>query len=184
MAGGESKRFGSNKAFALLDGIPLVEHVVGVVSGIFRTCVLVTNTPEQFAYLNVPMIGDLYHNAGPLAGIHAALTTIEEPAAFVAGCDMPFLEEKVIRYLQAVASGWDVVIPWLANGPEPICAVYHKSALPVIKTSLENGGNKISDIFDRLRVRRVTESEILALVPNLSSFRNINYQEDLYNSRN
>ena len=49
LAGGKSTRYGENKAFAELDGVRLIDRVVGVLSRVFRSVYIMTNTPEDQA---------------------------------------------------------------------------------------------------------------------------------------
>jgi molybdopterin-guanine dinucleotide biosynthesis protein A len=181
MAGGPSSRFGSNKALALFKDKPVIQHVAETISPLFPDCLLSTNTPEAYSFLNLPTVQDIYPNAGPLGGIHAALNAIDKPRCFVVGCDMPLIDPRLIRYLCTLAEqdDWDAVLPWPASGPEPLCAVYNKSGLPVIEKNLRQGNLKLSDTVSKLRIRRVMEVEILAIGADLTTFRNINRPEDL-----
>ena len=112
LAGGESRRFGSNKALALLHGKPLVQHVTETVSSVFNDCLLVTNSPEQYDFLNIPMIKDRYQDKGPLAGIHAALRHTGKAWVFVIGCDMPAVTPDLISFLCSLVHGdFEAVIP-------------------------------------------------------------------------
>ena len=181
MAGGLSSRFGSNKALANFNGKPVIQHVADTLSPLFPSCLLATNTPEAYAFLGLPTVEDIYRNAGPLGGIHAALNSIAEPRGFIVGCDMPLLDPLLIRFLCTLAEQeeWDVVLPWPASGPEPLHAVYNQSALPVIEKNLKQRNRKVSDTLAELRVRRVKETEILTIVADLTTFHNINRPEDL-----
>ena len=181
LAGGVSSRFGSNKALALLDRKPVIRHVADILAPIFPTCLLSTNTPEAYAFLGLPTVADIFPRSGPLGGIHAVLNAIVEPRAFIVGCDMPLLDPFLIRFLCTLAeqNDLDAVLPWPVSGPEPLCAVYSRSALPVIEKNLKKGNWKVGDNLEELRVRRVGEKELLAIVADLSSLHNINRPEDL-----
>lgn len=179
LAGGSSSRFGANKALALLDGKPLIEHVAETLSSLFSELLLVTNTPDAYEFLGWPMTGDIITNSGPLGGIHAALHTITAPRAFVVACDMPLIDERLIRYFCSLPGDWDAVLPRLEKGLEPLFAVYHKKALPVITENLENQQRKVSKIFAQLLVREVDKKEILTVNGDEESFRNINRPDDL-----
>jgi molybdopterin-guanine dinucleotide biosynthesis protein A len=179
LAGGASSRFGSNKALALLHGVPIIRHVAATLEKIFPQHLLVTNSPDTYRFLGWPMIGDIHAASGPLAGIHAALLNIGGSQAFIAGCDMPRLDARLIAYLCGLAGDWDVALPWLDTGPEPLCAVYRKSCLPVISRQLQEKQGRIRFTLDLLRLRKVSQAEILAVAGDLSSFHNINRPGDL-----
>jgi len=180
LAGGRSSRFGSNKALADFRGIPLIRQVSDLMDSLFPERLLITQTPEIYRFLGWPTRPDLIPGQGPLGGIHAALTAVSAPRCFIAACDMPFLNPGLISYLCAQAGEeWDVVVPCLDQGLEPLHAVYRKSALAVIEENLRGGQKKISTCFEQLRVKKVTQAEIGKIVPDLITFCNINRHEDL-----
>lgn len=179
LAGGASSRFGSNKALTPLAGKPLIGHAAATLDHLFPAHLLVTNTPDVYRFLHWPTAADHFQQAGPLAGIHAALTAIATSRAFIAGCDMPMVNEPLIRLLCDLAGNWDAVVPWPGGRPEPLYAVYHRDCLEAIAAQLAAGERKIGRIFPLLRIRRVTEAEILAVVPDLSTFCNVNRPGDL-----
>ncbi len=156
LAGGRSRRFGSNKALALYRGRPLIAHVAWTMTGLFSEKLLVTNQPEQYAFLGWPMTGDLIREAGPLAGIQAALRRIEHKRAFVVACDMPVIDPAVILRLCRYPGDWDVVLPnW-----EPLHAVYHRRILAAVDAALARGEGKISCLLASLRVRALNAAEL------------------------
>ncbi|OGQ98237.1 MAG: hypothetical protein A2505_10590 [Deltaproteobacteria bacterium RIFOXYD12_FULL_55_16] len=179
LAGGKSSRFGSNKALALHQGAALIQGIALKLAGLFPETLLITNTPEDYAFLDWPMAADQYPGCGPLAGIHAALRTISQPRAFVCGCDMPRLNQDLIRFLCGLPGDHELALPWLPEGPEPLYAVYSKKALPVMEENLAHNQCKIGSLYERLRLRKVTGEEILQVLPDLTTFANINHQHDL-----
>jgi len=180
LAGGRSSRFGSNKALVLIDHKPIIQRIAELMTGLFSECLLVTNTPAEYAFLSLPATHDRYPGLGPLAGIQAALLQISTPRAFIVACDMPYLSRELIRYLCALhGEKYDVIIPWLKRGQEPLFGVYHKSSLGVITTCLQQRNCQIIRALEDLRVKRVSEPEILAITGDLTCFKNINRPEDL-----
>lgn len=179
LAGGKSSRFGSNKALALHQGDALVEGISRRLAALFPETLLITNTPEEYGFLGWPMAKDLYPGCGPLAGIHAALRTVSQPRIFVCGCDMPLVNPDLIRFLCELEGAHDIVLPWLDEGPEPLYAVYSNKTLPIIEEQLSKNQYKIGMVFEKLRIRKVTPEEILQIVPDLTTFQNINHQHDL-----
>jgi len=180
LAGGRSSRFGSNKALALVDGKPLIQRIADLLATLFPECLLVTNTPAEYEFLSLPVTHDRYQGYGPLAGIHAALLQISTPRAFVVACDMPNLSPELIKYLCSINDQeYDVIIPWLARGQEPLFGVYHKRSLAVITSHLQQKDCQIIRALEDLQVRRVREPEILAITGDLACFKNINRPADL-----
>jgi len=179
LAGGQSRRFGSNKALARLGGCRLVEHPAVILAELFDQRLLITNTPELYTFLDWPTTPDLSPGGGPLAGIEAALRHANTPQIFVVGCDMPYLDRALITHLYSLAGDHDAVIPVTARGPEPLHGVYSQTALPAISAALAIGTRKLQLVLADLQVREVSETEMLAVSANaLRSFSNINTVED------
>jgi FdhD protein/molybdopterin-guanine dinucleotide biosynthesis protein A len=179
LAGGKSSRFGSNKALAFFQGKPLISHAAELFSRLFSETLLVTNNPETYAFLGWPMTGDIFVGSGPLAGIHAALNKVASPQILVIGCDMPLIQEPLIRLLCRESAGWGVVVPELKQGLEPLCAVYQKSCLTVIEGNLNEGQRKLNRLFEQLQTKKIPEPILRQADPKLLSFENINRLPDL-----
>lgn len=180
LAGGASSRFGSNKALALWRGKPLIQHVRDTMASVFSECLLVTNAPEQYTFLNLPMIQDRFQNMGPLAGLHAALSHTDKTWIFVMGCDMPAVPPGVIVFLCNFAKDdWDAVIPWPKTGPEPLCGLYRKSALAKVEMQLQHNEAQLMELLQKIAVRKVEAVELHRVTDSSEIFVNINREQDL-----
>ena len=86
LAGGQSSRFGSDKAVALIDGLPLIDHVV---MGLFRATDHLVIAGREWR--DFEMVADgAYAGQGPLAGLLAALQLAKArgfDAVLSAACD-------------------------------------------------------------------------------------------------
>ena len=175
LAGGASSRMGSNKALLRLGGIPLIERVYQTMNGLFDDILIVTNTPEAYAFIPCRTVADLYPGAGSIAGLHAGMTASSTERIFVAACDMPFLNSSLIRMLCGYDLQAEAVVPLNDEGFfEPLHAVYAVSAREKARQVIEHGDRSILILLDRLRTvlipRQVTRS-----IPGAGeSFRNIN----------
>jgi molybdopterin-guanine dinucleotide biosynthesis protein A len=179
LLGGKSSRYGSNKAFVEIDGIRLIDRVAAVMKSIFRHVVLLTNTPEEYAYLHMPMVGDLVKGFGPMGGIYTGLMTLSGEAGFFVACDMPFLKEKLIRHMVDVRKDFDAVVPRVDWMLEPLHALYLKKCLPVFHEAIQRNQHQIVKCLAGMRVRYVDEEELRFWDPDLRSFFNINKPQDL-----
>ena len=179
LAGGKSTRYGTNKAFVEIQGIRLVERTIRVMGSVFERLLIVTNTPDEFAYLDLPMVEDLIKGFGPLGGIYTGLEAIDDEAGFFVACDMPFLRENFLRHMVSLRGDHDAVVPRVRWMVEPLHALYAKKCLPAIRESIHSREYQILKFFQKIKVRYVEEEEIRRVDPDLKSFFNINRPEDL-----
>ncbi len=179
LLGGKSSRYGSNKALVEIEGVRLIERVVGVMKSIFHRVILLTNTPEEYAYLRLPMVEDLIKGLGPMGGIYTGLMTMSDETGFLVACDMPFLSGKLIRHMVEVRDDFDTVVPRMDWMLEPLHALYSKKCIPVIREAIEERQYQIAKCFARMRVRYMDEEEIRLWDQDLRSLFNINKPQDL-----
>ena len=181
LAGGLSRRFdGIDKALIRIDGRRIIDRLMDSFSGLFNELIMVTNTPEKYLEWDLQIVTDLYPVRSSLTGIHAALTYASNAHVFVSSCDTPFVQREIIRsLLGADKPHIDVVIPETSAGYEPLCAVYSKKCLQPIERNLASGNYKIQHIFKKLQQKPIKEETLRRLDPELMSFYNINFPEDL-----
>lgn len=184
LAGGKSSRFGSNKAFAEFNGSPLIERVADILSSIFECLIIITNSPQEFSYLNLPIYEDPIKGLGPIGGIYAGLEAMGDENGFFVACDMPFINEKLVHHIVAIRNDFDAVVPKVDWKIEPLHALYTKSCLPAIIKLIESGSYQTIKAFNSFRVRYVTEAEIKEFDPELQSFMNINRPDELFDAMN
>jgi FdhD protein len=183
LAGGGSTRMKSNKALLPCSGELFIERIYRQLSAIFAEVILVTNNPELYRFLPCRIVTDQFPGMGSLAGIHAGLAQSKTPYIFVVACDMPHLNEPLIRRLVGNIHVQDVVLPESDGGHEPLHAVYGKGCLPAMEEALFRGNSRIVDCLDWQKVTVVKKEEIAALDPDFSSFCNINTPEEYFRFR-
>lgn len=180
LAGGQSSRMGTNKALLDFHGQPLIARLADRFTRWFSQVVVVTNTPELYAFLGLPMVGDRIPGLGPLGGLEAGLTASRFPHVFFCACDMPFVDEAFVRYLVGLAPDSDVVVPQVEGEYEPMHAVYGRSCLPAVTDLLDRRRLKLLNLYDPPRtVRTVTEPEIRPFGDPARLFFNCNTPADL-----
>jgi molybdenum cofactor guanylyltransferase len=179
LAGGKSSRYGRNKAFVRLEGVPLIERVSTVMGAIFERLLLVTNPPEEYAHLGIEMVGDLVRGVGPLGGIHTALKTFSGDAGFFVACDMPYLCEPLVRRMIELLEDYDAVVPRVDGMAEPLHSFFGKGALPVIEEFIRAGRYQIVEILSRIKTRYVEEETLRGFDPRLRFLANVNRPEDV-----
>ena len=181
LVGGKSSRYGSNKALVKLDGVPLIERVIGVMGRVFENLILITNTPDEYAHLGLPMHEDLIKGLGPIGGLYTGLAKIPGDAGFFVACDMPILNHDLIHYMVKERGRSDAVVPRINGMMESLHALYGKECLSSVKRLIDSQVYQIIRIFNEVSVRYIDEDEIRRFDPDLRCFININKPEELKN---
>jgi molybdopterin-guanine dinucleotide biosynthesis protein A len=184
LAGGQSRRMGGvNKALLEVGGSRIIERVASALCNVFPEVLLITNSPDDFQFLGLPMFKDLVPGQGSLGGLYTGLSACKGDYGFLAACDMPFLSVDVIRHMLNLAEGFDVVVPRISGWLEPLHAVYSRGCLPYIEELLQHEDLKILNFFDKAKVREVPEKDLRLFDPELRFTMNLNTPEDLQRAR-
>ncbi len=173
---------GSNKALLRFRGQPLIAWVLNRLRPLAAEVLVTTNQPESLAFLKVPLVPDLLPGKGSLGGLFTALTAARFEAVAVVACDMPFVDTNLLSAEAALleTGAWDAVIPGSQAGPEPLSAVYRRSAcLPAIHAALERGETRLVSWLPQVKARLLDVAETSRIAPGAFSFFNINTPEDL-----
>ncbi len=178
-AGGKSSRMGTDKSFVPFLGRPMIEVVRERVEGLGDELILITNTPEPYAYLGLPMFGDDYPDTGPLGGIYTAIRHARHPRTLIVACDMPWLNRPLLEYMVGLRETADIIVPRWDKFPEPLHAIYSQACLEPIREKLEAGILKITAFYGRVSLRFVDRAEIARFDPEGRSFINVNTPDDL-----
>jgi molybdenum cofactor guanylyltransferase len=179
LAGGKSRRMGQNKAFLKIDGAALIETTCLLFKHLFQETLLITHEEPSYQHLGIPVHEDILPQGGPLAGLHAGIYYAKFPHVFAAGCDMPFLNARVIEYQLGLRGRYDVVVPKTVGGLEPLHAVYSKACLCPIETILRKKKSRAIAFFPLVRVRVIRLREVRLLDPDLKTFINLNTPEEV-----
>ncbi|HEX8220454.1 MAG TPA: molybdenum cofactor guanylyltransferase [Chloroflexia bacterium] len=182
LAGGASARMGTNKALlrARVGGPTMIETVVARLREAgMAPDLLVTNTPDAFVFLGLPMLPDEIPGAGPLGGIYTALEHLPCERTLVVGCDMPLLSPGLLRYMAELEDEVDALVPrWRDEEGhlhvETLHAVYSHRCLEPVRRRIEGGRLKVRGLLEEVSVRYLDEAELRRHDPGLESFRNAN----------
>ncbi len=180
LTGGRSSRMGRDKALLELDGRTLIEVVAAHVKRALGEVTLIGNR-DKYSPLGLPVIDDLHPGQGPLAGIETALRHSRKPLVLVVACDMPFLNAPFLDALVQIASVADAEVTVAESVDyafESLCAVYNQSTLPFVEAALERGELKVTSLYEKVRVRKLSAEECRPYNPHGVLFSNINTPQD------
>jgi len=179
LAGGRSSRMGSDKAFLEFGGRTLLARALDLLRRLTPEVGIVGPAAKFAAY--GPVVEDIYSGRGPLAGIHAALSSSATELNLILAVDLPFLTESLLRFIVERARAADAVVtvPRIASGYQPLCAAYRRGFASLAQAALESGRNKIDALFSIATMCVLEESELSRFAFNARMFENLNTPEDL-----
>lgn len=173
---------GTSKAWLRFGEEYLLQRVVRVLTGTLEPVSVVSAPGQRLPRLpeNVAIIQDRVSDRGPLEALAAGLEAIspQADAAFVCGCDAPFLRPEFVRRLARLAGDTDITVPHEGGRLHPLAAVYRVSILPLIQEMLDAGTLRLTMLTERCCCRRVPGSALRDVDPELDSLRNINTPEE------
>jgi molybdopterin-guanine dinucleotide biosynthesis protein A len=170
---------GQDKAFLEIGGRPVIERVLLQVEMLTDDLFIGTNSPEKYKRFGLRMVSDIYPDKAALGGIYSAIRAARYDHVLILACDMPLLNNGLLRYLIDLAGSADVVAPLIdPQQPETLHAVYSKSCLPAIEARLKANKLRIIGFFDEVSVRYVGRAEIAKFDPNFYAFVNMNTPEE------
>jgi molybdopterin-guanine dinucleotide biosynthesis protein A len=181
LAGGKASRMqGKSKAFLKLGQEPLIKRQLRLLKKTFKQIIIVTNTPQTYRnFKGVKVVPDIIPHQGPLGGIYSGLIASEDKFNFVLACDMPFVNPKLINYIFRRSPGYDAVVPYADNRYEPLFAVYSKNCIEPIKELINKKLLKLEGLFRAIKIKKITEKEVLRFGLPEMIFMNINTLLDL-----
>ncbi|WP_284126097.1 molybdenum cofactor guanylyltransferase [Parerythrobacter aestuarii] len=161
LAGGQSRRFGSDKAHALLDGKRLIDHVADALAKQCEAVVFCGRDEPGLA--SIPDQPEGGH--GPLAGLNAALLHAQANGfdqVLSSGCDIPNLPPDLAAQLDGEGAAY--------AADQPVVGLWPASLQPLLGSYLCGGGRALFGFADLAGARAV------AVAPPLA---NINTPQDL-----
>ena len=178
LAGGLGRRMGGiDKGLQELRGQPLVHWVVErLAPQVDELLINANQNGERYAAFGHRVVPDEIPDiAGPLAGLHAALSAAAHPLVATAPCDSPFLPADLISRLFSAltATGADLAVARTFDQPHPVFCLCKRDVLPHLTEFLASGGRKIDRWYATLKVVEV------AFDDEADAFENINTREEL-----
>lgn len=199
LSGGESRRMGgTDKGLQLLNGRPLVAHVVARIAPQVNELVINANRHrEQYALLGYPVVadtllaepagsaaantaaiasaGDAQRSAGPLAGLLAGFAAASHPLVLFAPCDMPALPADLAnRLLDALLSAnADVAVAATAGNAHHVVLLAKRETQAHLAAYVAGGGRKAGAWHAGLK------SVVVAFDDEAAAFANVNTVEEL-----
>ncbi len=164
LAGGHSRRMGKDKAALVVNGQPLWLRQVGVLRAAGAATVGIVRRADQPPLPldeGIPLWVDAVADAGPLAGLHAALTACRTDWVAVLAVDLPRIDAGWFAGLAGLCGSGRGAAAQHADGAfEPLAAIYPRAALAEVTTRLRGPDFSLQALAAALFAR-----QLLARVP-------------------
>lgn len=188
LAGGSSKRFGTEKALAEFRGRPLVTHMVDVARKLSSEVMIVVSDEAQEENLRkaVPDVRIVVDPPSELkCALAGALTAFEYTITsyvLLLPVDAPLANSELLRVLINMSPGHGAIVPsWPSGYIEPLHSVYlaEHAYFHGLKV-MEAGLHKMRNLLDRLQsVLYVSTETLKQFDSDLSTFTNFNTPKEL-----
>jgi molybdopterin-guanine dinucleotide biosynthesis protein A len=178
LAGGLGRRMGGvDKGLVELRGRPMAGWVLERLRPQVDELIINANqNAERYAAFGYPVFpDDIGDFAGPLAGLHAALSRARHPLVATAPCDSPFLPADFVERLHAAldTAGAKLAVARTFDQPQPVFCLCRRDVLPHLGDFLAAGGRKIDLWYATLKIVEVRFDD------EADAFRNINTRDEL-----
>jgi molybdopterin-guanine dinucleotide biosynthesis protein A len=169
LAGGQSRRYGRDKARAVQGGVPLLVGVARALEPISSRTTVVAAHKGAYDDLGFKTIGDVVPRMGPLGGLLTAIEDCGEDGwLFLCACDWVGIRaEWVRRLLQGVREGAQAVV-YKAEHYEPLFALYHTSIRDMVSSRLDAGRLEVRGVFEGAETVEILPPEGLNEAKNLN----------------
>jgi molybdopterin-guanine dinucleotide biosynthesis protein A len=169
LAGGVSRRFGSDKARALHNGVPLLVGVASALEPVADTTTVIAARDGVYEDLGFRSIGDVVACKGPLGGLLTALADCGGDGwLFLCACDWVGLRSEWARVLMGARTRGAHAVAYRTVRYEPLFALYHTSIQPAVGQALGAGKLAMQELLLRARTVGLTPPEDWDAATNLN----------------
>ncbi|MBW9207589.1 molybdenum cofactor guanylyltransferase [Mumia sp. zg.B17] len=130
LAGGASRRFGSDKLGVLVEGVPLLDRALLAVSEAERRVVV---GPRRVTAVDVEWVREEPPGSGPANAVAAGLRRCAAPYVVLLAGDLPYVAAGTVdRLLGAIAADRDFAGAMLVDDggrTQQLCSAWHRDAL-------------------------------------------------------
>lgn len=176
LAGGKSRRMGTDKALIQLEEESLLQRMLNLLKP-YCDQVFISSGKKVYNEFQQIQIQDIYAGCGPISGLHACLKHSVNNWNLVVGVDIPFVNDEILRLLISARGEYDCIIPRHGSKIEPLIGLYHRNSVDVLEEMIHQGDYKLMDALSKLNVCYLDCTALLDQYPKL--FLNLNTPDDL-----
>ena len=160
LAGGKGRRMGGvDKGLQRFRGRTLIDLVLERMRPqVMEILINANQNRERYETYGYHVVGDLFSGyAGPLAGLHSALSVASHDLVLTVPCDSPFLPMDLAERLETAgrSQSADIAVARTGRQAHPVFCLVQRKLLPHLTSFLDDGGRKIDAWYADLNVVEV-----------------------------
>ena len=173
LIGGSSKRFGSPKWKAKLNGVRLIDHTWEICK-IFENCTIIGKSKNN--EITYPFLKDKIDNVqSPINGIYTALSHSNNEWNFIISCDLPLMTSNSINNIWENGNiESDAIVPMIKKQKHPLCAFYNKRINKIIKSQMDKGDLKVINALELINTSYLPINNDDKKFFNMNSIKDLN----------
>ena len=160
LAGGASRRMGTDKALISHDGVTLVEGAVAALRAAGADPVVVVGGDRSaLEALRLDVVDDRWPGEGPLGGIITALLEVDTDIVAVLSCDLTDASAIAVASVVGAVGTADVAVPVVEGRTQWMHAAWRRSALPALTAAFDEGRRAPRDAVSALTVTHLLDGD-------------------------
>ncbi len=179
LAGGQSKRMGTDKAFLTHQQTqrPYWQHQQALLQSLQPSRVIISANADQ-DFKEADIVRDTHDRVGPLGGLLACLESMHESLLLVLAVDMIAMTTTPLQTLLDGCQDRQGAVYRDDGFFQPTAAVYPLAALDQVRAFQESGKRRLQDLLQQL-----VEADFMKVLPlpgnQRGAFANVNAPQDL-----
>jgi molybdopterin-guanine dinucleotide biosynthesis protein A len=183
LAGGESRRMGTDKSRLTIAGQSFIQRIAEEVGASAASVTVIGNNSASLPGelpVNLSRVADVFPGWGALGGVHAALSACQQEWALIVACDFPFVTRRLFNRLASLREDFEAVAPIQSDLiPQPLCALYRVvPCLAHAEQMIKSGERKPIALLQFVNTRWINFDQISDLEDAARFFDNINTPDD------
>lgn len=176
LAGGKSRRMGTEKGLVMYHGQTFIQYSLEALKPLVGE-ILIASDNDVYDQFEVKRVTDLFKDAGPLAGLYSGLVHSKTNYNLVLSCDLPLIKSFVLQKLvDEIPTEKSVVQLKVKDKTMPLSAVYHKKCTSKILALLRDKQLRVTKAVEQLGVKTITlEKEWEKYLSNVNTMEKLQF---------
>lgn len=160
LAGGQSRRMGTDKALLCWEGVSMLKRVCDVALQCCEQVSILTPWPERYQQVIPPgcfLLQEDHPGRGPLVALSESWQHLHTPWVLLLACDLPLLQANILKAWLTLLSPSQTlaVVPHQAGQWEPLCGFYHAQSRASLQSFLQQGGQSFQQWLSTIPTQKI-----------------------------